>query len=68
MQGLVRYFDEVTEETKPTRFVCKNCGAEGDHKTSECRVQIVRISLVNSMHSCFLAHSILQVSNLRRSQ
>jgi protein AIR1/2 len=39
--GLVRYFEEESEETKPTRIVCKKCGAENEHKTSECTVQIV---------------------------
>lgn len=43
--GLQRYFDEVNEmKPKPVRMVCKHCGAEGDHKTSQCTVQIVSMS------------------------
>lgn len=38
----MRYFDEQADDTKPSRYVCKNCGAEGQHKTYECPVQIVR--------------------------
>lgn len=38
----MRYFDEHADDTKPSKFVCKNCGAEGQHKTYECPVQIVR--------------------------
>jgi len=41
-QGAVRYFHQSSDETTSvTRIVCKNCGAEGLHKTSACRVQIV---------------------------
>ncbi|KAF9009090.1 hypothetical protein BDQ17DRAFT_1275502 [Cyathus striatus] len=37
----VRYFEEKpTEESKLNRTVCKNCGAEGEHKTSACPVLI----------------------------
>lgn len=42
--GLVRYFDNETDEagqTKPSIFKCKHCGAEGDHKSYECPVLIV---------------------------
>ncbi|KAF7789446.1 hypothetical protein EIP86_000391 [Pleurotus ostreatoroseus] len=43
--GLVRYFDDpaelaATKAAKATRIVCKNCGAEGEHKTYECPVVI----------------------------
>ncbi|KAK0206546.1 hypothetical protein DFS33DRAFT_1255994 [Desarmillaria ectypa] len=38
MQGLVRYFD--MPEDKPTKVVCKNCGAEGEHTTYKCPVII----------------------------
>ncbi|EED82859.1 predicted protein [Postia placenta Mad-698-R] len=40
---MVRYFDQVDEEdkvSKPKTIVCKNCGAEGEHKTYECPVLI----------------------------
>lgn len=37
-KGLVRYFD--TPEEKPTKTVCKNCGAEGEHTTYKCPVII----------------------------
>ncbi|KAK0468352.1 uncharacterized protein EV420DRAFT_460559 [Desarmillaria tabescens] len=37
-KGLVRYFD--TPEDKPTKVVCKNCGAEGEHTTYKCPVMI----------------------------
>lgn len=32
---------EEAAQAKPIRFVCKNCGAEGAHKTYECPVQVV---------------------------
>ena len=41
---MVRYFEvegEETSQSKPSIFKCKNCGAEGDHKTYECPIQIV---------------------------
>ncbi|KAF5363675.1 hypothetical protein D9756_000646 [Leucocoprinus leucothites] len=38
----LRYFEEPEDESsKLKRTVCKNCGAEGDHKTADCRVLIV---------------------------
>ncbi|TFK43553.1 hypothetical protein BDQ12DRAFT_731560 [Crucibulum laeve] len=38
---VTRYFDEPPDEAKKmNRTVCKNCGAEGEHKTSECPVLI----------------------------
>ena len=42
--GLVRYFEVEGEEggqSRPSLFKCKNCGAEGDHKSFECPIQIV---------------------------
>ncbi|XP_006460080.1 hypothetical protein AGABI2DRAFT_117040 [Agaricus bisporus var. bisporus H97] len=37
----LRYFEEPEDESiKLKRTVCKNCGAEGDHKTADCRVLI----------------------------
>ncbi|KAJ3523629.1 hypothetical protein NM688_g8695 [Phlebia brevispora] len=43
--GTVRYFDDPAEVAdakvaKASRIVCKNCGAEGEHKTYECPVII----------------------------
>lgn len=51
--GLIRYFEVEGEEShhlKSSISKCKNCGAEGDHKTYECPVQIVscRASHMNS--------------------
>ncbi|KAI0291756.1 hypothetical protein BC826DRAFT_1186821 [Russula brevipes] len=37
---VVRYFKPPTEEQKHVRFVCKRCGAEGEHRTNECPVLI----------------------------
>ncbi|KAF7983908.1 hypothetical protein HWV62_18282 [Athelia sp. TMB] len=37
--GAVRYFDELKE--KPATFVCKNCRAQGQHKTRDCPIEIV---------------------------
>ncbi|KAK0491018.1 hypothetical protein IW261DRAFT_1435232 [Armillaria novae-zelandiae] len=37
-KGLIRYFD--APEDKPTKTVCKNCGAEGEHTTYKCPVII----------------------------
>lgn len=48
--GMIRYWElekleaAETRSEKPTRFVCKRCGAEGEHKTYECPVLIVSIS------------------------
>ncbi|GLB33786.1 putative zinc finger protein [Lyophyllum shimeji] len=40
-KNVLRYYDEpVMESTKPSRTVCKNCGAEGEHKTAACPVLI----------------------------
>ncbi|KZT06504.1 uncharacterized protein LAESUDRAFT_725955 [Laetiporus sulphureus 93-53] len=41
--GMVRYFEtveEIEKSAKPRKIVCKKCGAEGEHETSECRVMI----------------------------
>lgn len=38
---VLRYFDETDLEPKQVKIVCKNCGAEGKHKTYQCPVQIV---------------------------
>ncbi|KAF8076360.1 hypothetical protein FPV67DRAFT_1573553 [Lyophyllum atratum] len=40
-KNVVRYFEEQVEESsKPSRTVCKNCGAEGEHTTASCPVLI----------------------------
>ncbi|KAG1779713.1 hypothetical protein EV702DRAFT_1086173 [Suillus placidus] len=52
--GLVRYFDTEAEEAahaKPSRFVCKNCGAEGEHKTYECPIQVCLTCGARDEHS-----------------
>ena len=44
---MIRYWElekleaAETHAAKPTKFVCKKCGAEGEHKTYECPVLIV---------------------------
>lgn len=44
---MVRYWEleklaaSEAQAAKPTKTVCKNCGAEGEHKTHECPVLIV---------------------------
>ncbi|OCH94536.1 hypothetical protein OBBRIDRAFT_823464 [Obba rivulosa] len=56
--GMVRYFDPATEEdaeakakAKASRVVCKNCGAEGEHKTWECPVLICLTCGARDEHS-----------------
>lgn len=61
----IRYFKTTDEDTKPTRFVCKNCGVEGKHKTFECPIQIVRIFLVHINYPLPLAQYIYEVFDLR---
>jgi protein AIR1/2 len=39
---MVRYFEASVDEQKQARFICKRCGAESEHRTNECPVQIVR--------------------------
>lgn len=65
LKGVVRYFDATDEDSKPTKFVCKNCGAEGEHKTFECPVQIVRTSLVQIIYAIPLAQNISEVFDVR---
>lgn len=43
---MVRYFEATAEDQKQTRFVCKRCGAESEHRTNECPVQIVRVTQI----------------------
>ena len=44
---MIRYWElekleaAETHAAKPTKFVCKKCGAEGDHKSSKCPVLVV---------------------------
>ncbi|KAI0065859.1 hypothetical protein BV25DRAFT_1798113 [Artomyces pyxidatus] len=45
----LRYFD--SEETKQAKFVCKHCGAENEHKTFECPVQICLTCGARDEHS-----------------
>ena len=48
-QNVPRYYDGPPDQTAALdRTVCKHCGAEGEHKTSACTIQIV-----NSF--CFLS-------------
>ncbi|PPQ73548.1 hypothetical protein CVT26_010358 [Gymnopilus dilepis] len=47
-----RYYDDAPDENVTTRrTVCKNCGAEGEHKTSACPVQICLTCGVRDEHS-----------------
>ncbi|RDB22705.1 Protein air1 [Hypsizygus marmoreus] len=48
-----RYFEDTVEESnkKPNRTVCKNCGAEGEHKTAACPVLICLTCGARNEHS-----------------
>ncbi|KAF4619285.1 hypothetical protein D9613_005100 [Agrocybe pediades] len=47
-----RYFHEPTDEpAPPTWTVCKNCGAEAQHKTSACPVQVCLTCGARDEHS-----------------
>lgn len=54
---------EEAAQAKPIRFVCKNCGAEGAHKTYDCPVQVVSSLTFLPWN----ANSIFEVSDLRCS-
>lgn len=41
-KDIPRYFEDQSKEENKNKVVCKNCGAEGDHKTSTCPVIVVR--------------------------
>ncbi|KAH9973012.1 hypothetical protein BGW80DRAFT_1311034 [Lactifluus volemus] len=49
--GVVRYFEASTEEQKHARFLCKRCGAENEHRTNECPVQICLTCGARDEHS-----------------
>jgi protein AIR1/2 len=40
-----RYFDDPEENVKAPKVICKRCGAEGEHRTSDCPVETVCIDL-----------------------
>ena len=64
IQDTPRYFeDQSKEEAKHSKVVCKNCGAEGEHKTSACPVIVVCIVSFAST----LRYSSFPVSDLRRT-
>lgn len=65
LKGVIRYFDALDESSKPTKFVCKNCGVEGEHRTFECPVQIVRTSLVHIFYVLPLDQNIIEVFDMR---
>ncbi|KJA24656.1 hypothetical protein HYPSUDRAFT_482111 [Hypholoma sublateritium FD-334 SS-4] len=49
---MLRYYDEPKDESVVlNRTVCKNCGAEGDHKTSACTIQICLTCGLRNEHS-----------------
>ncbi|KAF8974755.1 hypothetical protein BDZ97DRAFT_1775256 [Flammula alnicola] len=49
---ILRYYDDIPSESAVlNRTVCKNCGAEGEHKTSACPVQICLTCGVRNEHS-----------------
>lgn len=69
---MVRYWElekfeaEEARAAKPTRSVCKKCGAEGEHKTYECPVLIVSFSCgVHRAHTVLIAS--VAVLDMRRS-
>ncbi|KAH9062238.1 hypothetical protein EDB87DRAFT_1673943 [Lactarius vividus] len=49
--GTVRYFETPAEEQKQTRFVCKRCGAESEHRTGDCPIMICLTCGVRDEHS-----------------
>ena len=55
--GVTRYFHDTREIDTKTRFVCKNCGEEGNHKAKECPHQIVRTS-ASSIEPSLTKHSV----------
>lgn len=63
-KGAVRYFDIAGEDSKHTKFVCKNCGIEGEHKTFEGPVQIVRSSLVRIIYIFLFTQIKCEVFNM----
>ncbi|CAA7259740.1 unnamed protein product [Cyclocybe aegerita] len=51
-QTTIRYYNDPPSEAKTLdRTVCKNCGAEGEHKTSACPVQICLTCGARDEHS-----------------
>ncbi|THH13570.1 hypothetical protein EW146_g6665 [Bondarzewia mesenterica] len=48
--GTERYFHEPKEDTKQSRFVCKKCGAENEHRTWDCTVLICMTCGVRDEH------------------
>jgi len=59
LKQTLRYYDEPQDEAAViSRTVCKNCGAEGQHKTSACPVQIVRSQfMIFETHHSLLSNS-----------
>lgn len=56
---MVRYFETAEEDdtaAKPKTVVCKKCGAEGEHRTYECPVIIVSMSVVSAGLSFTSSH------------
>ncbi|TFY50624.1 hypothetical protein EVG20_g11416 [Dentipellis fragilis] len=49
--GMLRYFAEPSTDAKQSKFVCKNCGAENEHKTYECPVLICLTCGARDEHS-----------------
>ncbi|KAF8627200.1 hypothetical protein AX15_004517 [Amanita polypyramis BW_CC] len=50
-KDIPRYFEDQSKgENKPGRLVCKNCGAEGEHKTIACPVIICLTCGVRNEH------------------
>jgi ribosomal protein L40E len=48
---MVRYFEAPAEDQKQARFVCKRCGAESEHRTNECPIQICLTCGARDEHS-----------------
>lgn len=49
--GITRYFHDTSEIDTKTRFVCKNCGEEGNHKAKDCPHQICLTCGARDEHS-----------------
>ncbi|KAF9058237.1 hypothetical protein BJ165DRAFT_1398354 [Panaeolus papilionaceus] len=57
LQGITRYFDDPADlnaAAQSRRTVCKNCGAEGEHKTAACPVRICLMCGARDEHSTWL--------------
>jgi len=49
--GISRYFHDTRQIDTKTRFVCRNCGEEGNHKARNCPHQICLVCGARDEHS-----------------